>query len=390
MAPAGPAALVALAMVLACGKEPIVVAEQRGTGDGGSDAGVPIECGGPLRAFSSGDDHTCVVLANGDVRCFGQDTFGQLGDGETSDSLWPVETRMPVPAIAIAAGDDHTCAIDESGAIWCWGLNSDGQLGIGDTVMMEVEPVRLDTTFRAVAISTLKDSNCAIADDGALHCWGRNEEGELGLGDREDRPSPTRVGTASDWTQIAVGWFHVCGLRGSRLFCWGSNGSGRLGDGTTTTSDEPIAIAGEWLAVDAGVSHTCAIRSDRSLHCWGRNADGQLGTGDLEERLVPTQVGTGADWIDVAASGPHSCALRADLSVHCWGTGIGLGLAGVDQTLVPMPVIADAIDVEASDDLTCALRSSRVLFCFGDNDDGELGIGNDDQHPGPVEVCGDP
>ncbi len=273
---------------------------------------VSLGAGRRAVALSAGDFHTCAILDNGKVRCWGLGTFGRLGYGNVNaigDNETPA-TVVPVSlgagrAVAISAGGEHTCALLESGKVRCWGRGQLGQLGygnlnsIGDNELpSSVGAVALGTGRRAVAISGGNDHTCAILDNGKVRCWGSGTFGRLGygntatIGDNETPASvgPVNLGTGRRAIAIAAGGFHTCALLDTlQVRCWGHGGEGRLGYGNTTAigdNEVPAAVgtvslgAGRHaVAVTAGGFHTCVVLDNGRIRCWGENMTGQLGYG---------------------------------------------------------------------------------------------------------------
>lgn len=313
-------------------------------GDGTS--GVGTEATTPRRAGSAidwihvgmGDEHACGVRASGSLWCWGDNEDGQLGTGDQIDLASPA--RVDVPGVWArvmgASGGDHTCALKDDGSGWCMGQNNYGQLGLGDLVNRSVLTLVDDIPARALA--TGHRSTCAIPSDGSLWCWGENTRGQLGLGTSgagTDANSPQRVALDADWTAIAAGDSHACGVRaGGELYCWGYNSDAQLGIGSTTSTSVPtrVGTGTTWRHVSAGLSHSCAIRGDGTLWCWGRNDAGQLGIGtsSTTDQTTPRQVGTASDWDQIHAGDFFTCGLRAG-AVYCWGANTQGQLAQGDR-----------------------------------------------------------
>lgn len=289
----------------------------------------------------------------------------------------------------IVAGGEYGCAI-VAGALKCWGDNRSGQLGLGSVSAYQTSAtaVPLAGTVVAVAASTSMHEatrgphTCAITAGGALHCWGRNTYGALGIGTEVDATSPTAVpALASGVVQVAAGAGHTCAVTVSgALSCWGANLRGQLGLGDTDDRTTPQAITslGEVVDVSAGVAFTCAVKKDGTLWCWGSNYVGQLGTGDTTDASTPKQVtAIGADAVRVVAGASHTCVLKKDGSVWCWGANFagqlgytpsgGLGYAKGPQKAVSLPA-GEVIDLVAGLDHTC-LRQKSVgeVRCWGAN-----------------------
>ncbi len=388
-----------------------------------------------LKRIVAGDAHTCVLTGQNLVRCWGDNQFGQLGYGNAID-VGDAPTRLPftagdVPLSAVdpithlpfdpvqqlVAGNNHTCVLLESGLVTCWGDNRFGQLGYNRTDNLgDGEPV---TSFGYVTLGDLAtriaaggDHTCAILQDGALRCWGRNDFGQLGrgntdnIGDNETVFSVGNVDLGAGVTvkDLALGGFHTCALLTTgAVRCWGRNDVGQLGYGNTNNlgDDEPInnlpnvSLTGTVRKLVAGAFHTCALTFAGTLRCWGDGRFGQLGQsfggsdafwGNQANELpstLPSDINTGAQVIDVTAGDFHTCALSSDGQLKCWGLGssgqLGYGdfknlgsppTAGVDLAGVT------AYRISAGAAHTCALRSNGTARCWGQGADGRLGRGD--------------
>jgi len=259
-----------------------------------------IGSGNDWRDVSAGGKHTCAIKTDGSVWCWGYNVFGQVGIG--TDDMYVVEPHMVGTDRdwrMAKVGGYHTCALKASGSMWCWGANTYGQLGLGDTDSRDV-PTELAGTWSNLTPGTDGEHTCAIQAEqirtrGTLWCWGNNDEGQLGTGDRIYRDVPTQVGHSDKWYALGAGFRHTCatvraGHGAQLLYCWGDNRFGQLGIGTRDRQKTPARVDGTpWVSPAGGYGHTCAITLDK-LYCWGSNADGQLGVGDTYDRLDPTQV----------------------------------------------------------------------------------------------------
>ena len=201
-------------------------------------------------AITAGYYHTCAILDDGSVSCWGQNG-GALGDGTYTNRNTPTQTSSlgaDRTAFAISAGYEHTCAILDNGSVSCWGDNEFGQLGDGTNTnrLTPTQTSSLGTDRTAVAITVGWFHTCAILDDESVSCWGRNYFGQLGLGDNTDRNTPTQIlslGESPIVVSIAAGRGHTCIIfDDGSVGCWGYNGYGQLGDGTNSNRNSANSI----------------------------------------------------------------------------------------------------------------------------------------------------
>ncbi len=241
---------------------------------------VPTFTSGVIDA-AAGDDHSCVLLSNRSVRCFGGNDEGQLGDNSTTDSTTPVFVSGISSAIAIdSGGGDFTCALLNGGAVQCWGSNDYGQLGNNTTVDSSVPVLVQGLTARSISVG--RYHACAVTTTGAARCWGRNVNGSLGNGSRTNSSVPVNVtGLSSGVAFVAAGGYHSCAIDSAgAVRCWGSNWDGQIGDGTTTYRTTPVAVTtltSSTAFVSAGFYHSCALQTDGDLYCWGEDDYGATG-----------------------------------------------------------------------------------------------------------------
>lgn len=340
-------------------------------------------------AIASGNFYSCALLSGGQVRCWGDNSSGQLGDGTVAGRLTPVSVKGLSLVTAIAAGARHACALLANGSVSCWGQNFFGQLGDGTTVN-RLTPVPAVLPLPALSIAVGSDYTCAVLVDGKARCWGFNFAGQLGDGTTTNRTTPTLVSGLSDVVALTAGDAHTCAQHaGGGVYCWGDNRFGALGDGTTVRQLEPVSVNQAFgaTAVEAGVFHTCATYANGFSRCWGRNFFGQVGDGTTIDRLAPAVVRdiAGTSLAERVAVGErHSCAVRDNGTVACWGDN-SLGQLGDGTTtnrLTPVTVggqsratlLAQARAVAAGDRHTCAHLVNSIR-CWGDNSFGQLGDG---------------
>jgi hypothetical protein len=238
--------------------------------------------------IAAGIGHTCVVLSNGTVRCWGDNTYGQLGNGSTLPSPVPAEVHGIRNAATITAGNAHTCALLSEGRMKCWGENSLGQLGNGSNIGSSI-PVEVAGVAGVIAISARGNHTCSVLSDAAVRCWGADSR----LGDEHTADPISGMDGEANPSSAVAGETHACALvSGGRVRCWGDNKFGQLGTGNTAPSATPVEINGlsHAEAIAAGSYHTCVVLSNGTVQCWGGNLSGQLGNGKVIESTQPVIV----------------------------------------------------------------------------------------------------
>ena len=344
-------------------------------------------------AVSAGYWYTLAVTRDGALWAWGDNSYGQLGLGDTTNRSAPTQVGSASDWAAISAGEFHTIALKQDGTLWAWGDNSYGELGLGDTTNRLV-PTQVGNAGNWAAVYAGENYTLAIKQDGTLWAWGVNGSGQLGLGDTTKRLVPTQVGSASNWVAVSVGMGHTVALKqDGTLWAWGFNSRGQLGLGDTTQRSVPTQVgsASNWAAVCAGGLHTIALKQDGTIWAWGYNSNGQLGQGDTTNRLVPTQVGSASDWTAVSAGMLDTIAQKRDGTLWGWGYNGAADLGVGDQIDRSVPTqIGSASDwaaVSAGASHTVALKQTGALWVWGSNYYGQLGLGSIAGCLVPTQVC---
>ncbi|MFN8489081.1 MAG: cohesin domain-containing protein [Caldilineaceae bacterium] len=351
--------------------------------------------------LAAGNSHTCGVTASGGVKCWGYNAYGQLGDGTTTQHTTPVlVTGLSSGVQAVAAGDRHTCALTTGGGVKCWGNNEYGQLGDGATTISRTTPAAVvGLTSGVQAIAAGGSHTCALLTTGGVKCWGNNNFDQLGDGSTTNRTSPGDVsGLPSGVQAIAAGDRHTCALTASGgVKCWGNNASGQLGDGSTTDRATPVDVSGlasGVQAIAASGGHTCALTTGGGAKCWGVNYGGQLGDGSFLNRTTSVDVSGLASGVQaIVAGGGHTCALLATGGVKCWGWNpySQLGDGSLTSRAIPGDVsgLTNGVQtIAAGGAHTCALLTSDGIKCWGNNYSGQLGDGSTTNRTTPGDVTG--
>lgn len=301
----------------------------------------------------------------------------------------------------LASGGSSACAVREDGALYCWGNNVAGQLGFVND-RNPVTPTRVDALVDVRAVDMGGEFTCAATHAG-LHCFGRNNFGQLGrLGSAPSNPRPVVDGAPTDLAALSTGGTHGCAIdTHATLYCWGNNGWGELGIGTVGTTGSPGVHQASYVALDrvtaiaAGEVHTCAVVNHTAVYCWGGRSDQPTypSPGPSSPVFVadlPSPV------VRLTAGNEFACAVGADGVARCWGAG-GYGTLG-DGTLsvrdAPEPIVDVGVPLVAIDGAwwhVCAVGDEGSVFCWGTNGFGELGFAptaGDSIAPAPQRVPG--
>jgi alpha-tubulin suppressor-like RCC1 family protein len=357
-------------------------------GDGAGEMGdslpaVSLGTGRTAKAVAVGYDHTCAILDNDSVKCWGTGLFGALGygdstsrgdgAGEMGDSLPAVSLGSGRTAVALSLNTWRSCALLDNDTVKCWGWNYDGYLGLEDTndrgdgageMGDSLPAVNLGGGLTVLEVRARADGACARLSDDSLKCWGNPSSSGLFGGEGQTEAAGSSSGTMGDslapiYVDGALSKSseaeHQCAIlpKSGKLKCWGRNTFGQLGYGDTNNRGDNSGEMGASLPevnlgsgrravqVVTGAAFSCALLDNRSVKCWGFNAQGQLGYGDTTQRgddagemgdsLPAVNLGSGRTAIQIAAGGAHVCALLDDTNVKCWGWG-SFGALGYGDT----------------------------------------------------------
>lgn len=349
--------------------------------------------------ISAGASHTCLLKSDGTVWCWGDNTRGQLGNGNNTSSSIPVQVSdAGVQYKSISVSDNMSCGVTISGAARCWGLVENSNVPV---------PISgLSSGVSSISVAGEKWGSygyaCAVLDSGEVKCWGYHVT-NIGDGSSSSATPVTFVGL-SNVKQISAGRGHTCALLNSgEVTCWGANSSGQLGDGTMTHSSILVAVSGLTNVQKISVASSswtndggsCALLTNGTVKCWGNNHYGSLGNNDLTGTgsTIPVDVFGLNNITDIFFSyGNDSngrgvgCAISNSGTLSCWGantTGmIGDGTTTSRFAPVHVPGLSEVtVGValgEAGDNgagHSCALDITGNYKCWGKNSSGQLGDG---------------
>ena len=337
----------------------------------------------------------------GQVRDWGKNDRGQLGDSTTTTRLAPVQPTRLGPVVALAGGGFHSLALMSDGSVSAWGANEFGTLGDGATTDRSA-PVPVALLTEVIAIDCGWWHSLALTGDGRVWAWGSNNNGQLGDGTINEHHTPEPVPNLQDVTAIAAGYFHSLALLSDgSVMAWGANSSGKLGNGTTTDQASPIPVPnlGDVVAISAGGDHSLALKSDGSVWAWGENSSGQLGDQTLIPKFTPVQVKMPQQLmfspvVTIAAGGAHSLALEQNGQVWAWG-GNAFGQIGngdtIDRWLPVVPVFMQEVTaIAAGFGHSLAVKRDCTVRAWGANSSGQLGDNTTMDRHISVQVTGLP
>jgi alpha-tubulin suppressor-like RCC1 family protein len=351
-------------------------------------AGGPVLGLPPALAVSAGERHACALVGGGRVYCWGDNVDGEVG---LPPLLVPrqntaVEVAALPAALAVECGRRHTCALLADGTVRCFGFNATGQLGGGTVGVNSEVPVEVTGLTGATGVAPGEGHSCALLADGGVRCWGAGASGQLGDGAGADSPTPVTFGAtvpaAGGFVALDTGWRHTCALTAAgALYCAGENRLGQIGVGLDPVTGRlidqltPVPVPGlpaDVRFIALGATHTCALTQGGQPLCWGEDRFEQLGDGPggVDQPLAVPVLGAG--WPTLVASHNETCLIQAGVPV-CWGTG-GFGERATPAAL---PVVGPehAVALAAGRNHTCALFSDGEVRCFGAGASGQLGGG---------------
>ncbi|NTF17436.1 hypothetical protein G6L37_03290 [Agrobacterium rubi] len=343
------------------------------------------------------DQSSCLLTADGDIKCWGSNNSGRLGNGGTVSSSVPVAaSRLTGKYRDISGGySGFVCAIRVDDTVWCWGRGSSGQLGNGVAVTSP-NAVQVSGLTDVRAISSGYSHACAVRNNGSMWCWGLGIA--VGYGSTTNVSVPTAVkGMDSGVVSIASGNGYSCASKNDgSVWCWGQNGNGRLGDGTTVSRLEPVAVKNirDVISLTAGYDHTCATKVDKTVMCWGFSVLGQLGNGPTSGDFpTPQEVLGLTDTYFLTTGDHHSCAIKTDRTVMCWGSNSNGQIGNGTTVDANVPVTVEGMTGVSSITTTgyhhsCAVKMDGSVWCWGENNWGQIGDGTGNQTTRPVRVSG--
>jgi alpha-tubulin suppressor-like RCC1 family protein len=328
--------------------------------------------------FASSGSHNLEVKQDGTVWAWGNNNYGQLGNGKSGGSSdKPVQVIGLTGVKAVSASSSHSIALKNDGTVWAWGYNGSGELGNG-TTNNSATPVQVKELTGVMAIATGNGHTVALKSDGTVWAWGSNRSDQLGKENHSTFTSPIQVGGLSGIVAIAAGSYHTIALkRDGTVWAWGYNLSGQLGDHTDALSATPVQVAElkGVMAIAAGSNHSVALKGDGTVWAWGNNRAGQLGNNSSTVSSAPIQVSELRGVTAISAAGDKTVALLRDCTVWAWGSDItGISASSAVAENHSMPVLLSGLG-GGSAFSTAALLKDRISGACSDSGTGQLAMG---------------
>ncbi len=308
----------------------------------------------------------------------------------------PVRADAAVAVITGAdIGEQHSCAVTAANEIYCWGRNGNGDLGIG-TNANSLTPVRVVGSQTWASVSLTEWSTCGLTTAGVAYCWGRNDAGQLGENFSVSESNvPVAVLGGHTFASISVGRQYACGLEASGdAYCWGLNGSGQLGDGTFTNRGTPTLVGGShnWASISAGADVTCGVEVGGAGYCWGYNVFSATGIGaNTGSQPNPTVVNGSHTWASISSGAGNTCGVTTAGAGYCWGDNVAGQLGDGTNTTSSSPVLVSGsytwAQIEPGGGVSCGRTTANVIRCWGANGVNALGDGTTTNSNVPVLVA---
>ena len=346
--------------------------------------------------FSASSSHTAAVKTDGTLWLWGTNSnYGQVGDGTRITRSSPVQVGTGTSWLQPSLATNVTTVIKTDGTLWSWGSNNVGQLGLTDLINRS-SPVQVGagvlgwSLVESTAYSTL-----GIKTNGTLYGWGQGDQGQVGDNTTISRSSPVQIGTGTTWSKLGGGDQSSFAIKtDGTMWSWGFDEYGTLGQNTNLyrrSSPVQVGALTTWSSVSSFKDHVTAIKTDGTLWAWGRNEAGKLGDVTQINRSSPVQIGTLTTWAEASPGRTHTIARQTNGTLWAWGQNfqgqLGINIQGAYRSS-PTQVGADSTwsSVTGGDYFNLAIKTNGTLWSWGQNNAGQLGLGDQVLRSSPVQI----
>ena len=340
--------------------------------------------------IGAGEDHILAVNEAGQVYAWGYDIMGAVAGNWTAFNNLPSLVAGISNVKEVDGGRFHAIALTDEGDVYTWGYDTVGQLGNGGTSTST--PMQLESLSNIKTVAAGTFNSAAVSENGVVYAWGR---GEVGDGTTENKNVPTVISTINDVDDIDIGEsFFVALKTDGSVYTWGSNNYGQLGDGTTTAQTTPKKIVSieNIVQISAGGRYIAALKEDGNVYTWGQNSSGQLGINSTTNKSTPTQVSNLNNVVYISAGASHMLAKTADGKIYSWGNNtygeVGDGTSKNYANPILVAGMANTETVAAGGSHTLFLKDDGTVYACGSNQYGQIGDGTTTQRGTPKLITG--
>ena len=353
--------------------------------------GIKVKRGLPEIQICNGT--VAVIAEDGSLYMWGNNNYGQVGDGTLENRTTPVKILENVASISMEKNDGLIIgAITKAGELYMWGGNECGQVGDGTTAV-RTSPIKVLENVATVSIDW--GTTSAITEAGELYMWGANGYGQVGDGTTENKTKPVKVKVLENVAKVSIDWCTTSAItEAGELYMWGKNGYGQVGDGTTENRTTPVKVLENVTTVNGDGSTIGAITEAGELYMWGKNDEGELGDGTTEDRTKPFKVLENVATVSIdydivgGARNAITQAIKKTGELYVWGwNGYGqVGDGTTNDRTKPIKVLENVTTVSSDAYTTGAITEAGELYMWGYNYYGEVGDGTTTHKTEPVKI----